>query len=276
MIRSDRLSSNTEEQELVRKYLLGMLPSDCMPQLEERLLIENELYEELLIAEDELIDQYLTNQLSNSERATFETRFLLTPERQRKIRFARTLKRYVAAAEPKKLAAAASPESPLRIFTRLFSFPQNPIVAPTLVAVLLLLVFGSSLVFWSWRAPTQRPPESGNVLSVVLTSEVLPFVREGGETKKISIPRGIDTVLLRLQLSAVNYPAYRVVLLASESPYNWTRENLKPETVAGEKFLSIDLPAQFLKRDDYQIKVSGSLEGGNYEEVGRYRFRVVE
>jgi hypothetical protein len=269
------LSSNVEEQQLVRKYLLGILPPDRLAQLEERLLSENELYEELLIAEDELIDQYLSNQLSNSERATFELHFLVTPERQQKIRFARTLKRYVSAAEPKNIAAAASPESPLRIFARLFSFLQNPIVAPSLVAVVLLLVFGSSLVFWSRRAPTQPHIESGNVLRVGLTLDTMPFVREGGEMKKISIPRGIETVQLKLQLPAVNYAAYRAVLLASESSYGWSRENLQPETLGGEKFLSMDLPSESLKRDDYQIKVSGS-QGGNYEEIGRYRFRVVE
>ena len=270
------MSSKIEEQQLVRKYLLGMLPPDRLAQLEERLLSENELYEELLIAEDELIDQYLLNQLSNSERATFETRFLLMPERQRKIRFARTLERYVSAAEPKEIAAAASSESPRRTFARLFSFLKSPIAAPSLVAAALLLVFGSSFFFLSLRAPTQPHTESGNVLRVVLTTDLTPFVRESGEMKKISIPRGTETVELRLQLPALNYPAYRAVLLGTESPDGWTRENLKAETLGGEKFLSMDLPAETLKRDDYQIKVSGSSEKGNYEEIGRYRFRVVE
>ena len=269
------MSSKIEEQQLVREYLLGMLPPDRLSQLEERLLSENELYEELLIAEDELIDQYLLNQLSDSERATFESGFLLTPERQRKVRFARTLERYVSAAEPKEIAVAASSESP-RLFARLFSFLKGPIAVPSLVAAALLLVFGSSFFFWSLRTPTQPHTESGNVLRVVLTTDLAPFVREGGELKKISIPRGIETVQLRLQLPAQNYSTYRAVLLAAESTDGWTRENLKPETLEGEKFLSMDLPAETLKRDDYQIKVSGSSEKGNYEEIGRYRFRVVE
>src|SRR5262249_16467859 len=153
----------------------------------------------------------------------------------------------VAAAEPKKLAGE-SPEDPLRVFARLFSFLQNPIVAPSFVAVVLLLVFGFSLVFWGRGGPTQpgltKPPaiQSGNVLRVVLTTDLMPFVREAGEMKKISIPRGIETVQLRLQLPARNYLAYRAVLLASEGSGGWTRENLVPETLGGEKFLSIDLP----------------------------------
>ena len=270
------MSSNIEEQQLVRKYLLGILPSDRLAQLEERLLSENELYEELLIAEDELIDQYLSNQLSNSERATFESYFLLTPERQQKIRFARTLERYVSAADAKNIANGQSSESPFRVFARLFSFLQNPIAVPSLVAVVLLLGIGTSFFIWNRLARTPPHIESGSVLLVGLAPDTMAFVREGGEMKKVSIPRGIETVKLRLQLPAVNYPSYRVVLLASESADSRTRENLKPETLGGEKFLNMDLPAESLKRDDYQIKVSGLPETGSYEEIGRYRFRVVE
>ena len=270
------MSSNIVDQQLVRKYLLGTLPPDRLAQLEERLLSENELYEELLIAEDELIDQYLSNQLSDSERTTFESSFLLTPERQQKLRFARTLKRYVSAADPKNIAGGQLSENPFRAFTRLFSFLQNPVAVPSLVAVVLLLCTGTSFFIWNRLARTQTHTESGNVLSVALAPDTMAFVREGGEMKKISIPRGTETVQLRLQLPAVNYHAYRVVLQATESSDSWTRENLKPETLEGEKFLSMDLPAESLKRDDYQLKVSGSPETGNYEEIGRYRFRVVE
>ena len=263
------MKSNAEEQEVIRQYLLGLLPQDRLPQLEERILSDSVFYEELLIAEDELIDQYLTNELSEAERKSFETRFLLTPERQQKIRFARTLKKYVATVEPRKLAPELRP-APVKFF----AFLRYPIVASSLAAAVLLLVFGSSWVFVrNWRSPEQLQPESRNVLAVVLTPGL---TREGGETKRISILPGIETVQFRLELSAINYQTYRVVLLTSESADVWSRENLKPETLAGEKFLRVSLPAKTLRRDDYQIKVSGWLGDGNYEDIGRYPFRVVE
>ena len=263
------MKSNAEEQEVIRQYLLGLLPPERLPQLEERLLSDSVLYEELLIAEDELIDQYCTNELSEAERKSFETRFLLTPERQQKIRFARTLKKYVATVEPRKLAPEPRP-APVKFF----SFLRNPIVASSLAAAVLLLIVGSSWVFVrNWRPPGPLQPESRNVLAVVLTPGL---TREGGETKRISIPPGIETVQLRLELSAINYQTYRVVLLTGESANVWSRENLKPETLAGEKFLRVNLPAKTLRRDDYRIKVSGWLGDDNYEDIGRYPFRVVE
>jgi hypothetical protein len=265
------LKSNAEEG-VIRQYLLGLLPPDRLPQLEERLLSDSVLYEELLMAEDKLIDQYLTNELSEAERKSFETRFLLRPERQQKIRFALTLKKYVATVERSKLAAAKTSEDPRPTPVKFFSFLRNPILAFSLVAAVLLLVFGSSWVFVRSRRPLEQPQlESRNVVAVVLTPGL---IREGGEIKRISIPPGTETVQLRLQLSAVNYQSYRVVLLRSEGAEVWSRENLKPDK-AGEKFLRVDLPAKTLRRDDYQIKVSGWLGDGNYEDMSRYPFRVM-
>jgi hypothetical protein len=262
------LKSNSEE-EVIRQYLLGLLPPDRLPQLDERLLSDGVFYEGVLIAEDELIDQYLMNELSEAERKSFETHFLLIPELQQKIRFARTLKKYVATVELRKLAFEPRPAP-----VKLFSLLRYPIVASSLAAAVLLLVFGSSGVFVSSRRPPGQPQlESRNVLAVVLTPGL---TREGGEIKRISIPPGIETVQLRLELSAIDYQTYRVVLLTGESADVWSRENLKPETLAGEKFLRVNLPAKTLRRDDYQIKVSGWLDDGNYEDIGRYPFRVVE
>lgn len=81
------------EQERVRLYLLGQVPPDELAPLEERLLTDSPFYEELLIVEDELIDEYLNDELSQAERENFETHFLAPPERRQKVGFARTLKK---------------------------------------------------------------------------------------------------------------------------------------------------------------------------------------
>jgi hypothetical protein len=43
----------------MKKYLLGTLDADRKSQLEERILSEPDVYEELLLTEEELIDQYV-------------------------------------------------------------------------------------------------------------------------------------------------------------------------------------------------------------------------
>ena len=70
-----------DKQEL-RSYLLGTLPNPGQRELEERLFTDPDLYQELPIAEDELIDQYVAGELASLERQQFESHFLITVERQ--------------------------------------------------------------------------------------------------------------------------------------------------------------------------------------------------
>ena len=81
----------------MRNYLLGTLDSDRKTQLEEQILFESAAYEELLVVEQELIEQYLSGDLPAQERQQFETHFLITAERQKNLRFGKLWRQYVAA-----------------------------------------------------------------------------------------------------------------------------------------------------------------------------------
>lgn len=84
-----------QEQTPVRRYLLQQLSESEQEAFELRLLTEDELSEELEIVEDELIDEYIGNELSRDERASFEDNFLTHPDRQRKLEAAQALRRYL-------------------------------------------------------------------------------------------------------------------------------------------------------------------------------------
>ena len=88
------MNPDTERQEM-REFLLGTLDRDHKTQFEERILTEPSVYEELLIDEEELIDQYVTGGLSALEREQFESHFLITAERQKNLRFGKLLQKYV-------------------------------------------------------------------------------------------------------------------------------------------------------------------------------------
>ena len=85
------VGQNADKREM-RSYLLGRF--DRGTQWEERILSAPEIYDELLIVEEELIDQYVAGGLSKRERQQFETNFLITAERQKNLRFGQLLKRY--------------------------------------------------------------------------------------------------------------------------------------------------------------------------------------
>ena len=78
------------------QYLLGQLGDTEQQQLEERLMTQDDLFEQVQVLEDELIDEYLKNTLSAQDRADFEKHFLSAPERFKKLRFAEAFRSYVA------------------------------------------------------------------------------------------------------------------------------------------------------------------------------------
>src|SRR5215213_5287831 len=79
----------------MRSYLLSTLDIDRRTQFEEQILSVPETYEELLLVEEELIDEYVAGGLYKHERQQFEIHFLITAERHNNLRFGQLLKRYV-------------------------------------------------------------------------------------------------------------------------------------------------------------------------------------
>ena len=69
-----------QEQNSVKRYLLKQLSVAEQQEIELRLLSDDSFSAELDIAEDELIDEYLAEELSRDERVKFEQNFLLYRE----------------------------------------------------------------------------------------------------------------------------------------------------------------------------------------------------
>lgn len=80
----------------IRKYLLGYIQAeDKRRKIEERLMLDDDYFEEILMQEDELIQDYVDGQLGANERRRFEKYFFISEERRQKIKFARALRRYI-------------------------------------------------------------------------------------------------------------------------------------------------------------------------------------
>ena len=273
---------NSEEREAIRQYLLGGMPGAELTELEERILTDDNFYEELLIAEDELIDQYLVGALSQPERNGFVSHFLCTDERREKVRFSKTLRKYLTA-EMGNAVLGKSPglvpgdggSAQRKWFFSLFPIPGRPAFRLSLAAISLVAVLGFSwIVFTSWPSPEIVSDKPHSFFIATLSSGV---TRDAGETTRISIPPDKDVVRLQLQLelSSNGYQSYRAELKTAESNTLLTRDNLQPEAKDAHKVVNLDVPAQLLKGGDYQVRLSGIGASGVPEPVGRYPFRVV-
>lgn len=272
------MKSYAEEQNAIRQYLLGLLGPEQRPALEERLLTDDAFYEELLIAEDDLIDQYVADSISPAERESFETHFLVTPERQKKLRFARVLKRCVAARDEAVAEdAAESPEDDGEVSRPtprwrkyLSSFhPRNRALAFSLAAAALIFILIGS---WVWLSGPRLRKGPHRVFAVTLSPGL---TRDGGELKRVRISPDSEEVQLRLALHGVEHQSYNAALLSAEGSTLLKAEGLNPVHSDGGRAVVFTAPPKALPPGDYVLKLDGINGDGTPESVGSYPFRIL-
>lgn len=275
------MKSQAEPQPPTRQYLLGTLSQEQLAEFEERLLTDVGLYEELLMAEDELIDQFLGGELSAPERERIESHFLRTPERQEHLRFARTLRRYVSAHQPQvdelvgvaQIAAAeelpqiaVTPPSKRSFLSTLF--PRSPALAFSLACALLLVIAGGVWLAISLRRQTNGPQ---NLFAV----ELAPGLTRSGEIMEFAIPPEYDAVRLQLDLPEDQNPSYEAVLQDADGRTLTTNKNLRTQSANGRPAVFVDVTRNLMPSGDYRVKLSGLSVKGEAESLGSYSFRVL-
>jgi len=129
-----------DEQSKLRKYILNDISDQERSAIEERLLTDDEYFEEVSIAEENLIQDYADGNLDPEERESFENCFLSSEENRQKVQFARALRKYVN--ESRDLPNA---EKKLNFFDSLKAFFLAPI--PIAVAGLVIISIVSFLVW---------------------------------------------------------------------------------------------------------------------------------
>jgi hypothetical protein len=250
------------------------LPAESRESLEERLMTDGELYDELLMAEDDLVDQYLAGSLSVEGLESFERNFLTTDERRRKLSFASAFRRYVAAAEEPTPSAEsiARPEPPRRsLFSSLFNFGHPALGRALAAALVLALAVAAFVAVRSWRGAG-----GAEVAAHVFNVELTPgAVRQAGdEIKRVTPPADATVVRLELESQSEDARGYRATLLSDDGRALLTRESLEARESGGARRVSFDVPAELLTRGDYRVKLSRRTADGSYEDIASYSFRV--
>lgn len=271
--------ANTWNQKAVG-YLLGTLPDAERDDFEDRYFSHDDLHEQLLAIEEELIDDYVHNHLDPDARAAFESRFLQSPERLKRIEFARAL---AATTAPPRSAWASLFSRTLAVFAR------KPVVlagaVSAAVAILLLLALLPRALRQVPLAPT-NPSSAGlstdkkSVPAVatqtpsdtppLLAFAIVAGTRSSGPGNRISIPPGSYRVALNLALDPdPGLPRYEAVVANAEGNEVWRQRNLSITASA----VTVTLPSQLLTPGSYSVKLTGILDT-NPEAVAGYSFFV--
>jgi hypothetical protein len=151
------LAEQPNQEELARRYLLGGLSETEQTTLEEQILSDDEVFENLEIAEGELIDRYVRDELSAEERRRVREMIVNSPRLAERVEIAKILTTRATAPAPQ----AVKPEKAKTPWWNLFiPIPQSsPAMRLVAVAPLALLLVTSVLLVLVWtryRTKSQR------------------------------------------------------------------------------------------------------------------------
>lgn len=93
-------SSPEINHQFMIQYLLGELPPAWQEQFEERFFTDQESFAQLKRVEDQLVDDYVSDVLSDEQRKCFESYYLNSDRRRQKLKFAQALKRSLSEVTP--------------------------------------------------------------------------------------------------------------------------------------------------------------------------------
>ena len=98
------MATDLNSENLIARYLLGELSEEQRVEIEDRAFADQKYLASITTVENDLIDEYVRNELSPAERQRFEKRFLASAERRKRVEFARALAGVIdEQAVPKKI-----------------------------------------------------------------------------------------------------------------------------------------------------------------------------
>ena len=135
------MSEPLENKQTAIRYLMGELTKSELDALEERLFSDEEFSVFLDDVETDLVDSYVRGELEFEEKRKFESRYLVSESRHRRVEIARTLQDEVFAKEA-TIGTTEAGQSFRDRLADLFSV-RNLVLGSASAAVLLVLFLGA-------------------------------------------------------------------------------------------------------------------------------------
>jgi hypothetical protein len=290
----------------IHAFLLGTLPEEKRDAFEERMFGDEEFFDRVEFAEDELIDAYITKELSSALRSRFEASFLQSPRRRDRLRLA------VALSEFRTHSRQAKPDPwPERIAAWLWNVSKWPL--PTAAACGLAVLFGA-LSIWLGstlmherriaayqrqmaeqqlaelrRRTTSAPPQQAQNppqpeppakapgkrdQQINLAVLLLPNATRG-EDLAITVPAGAKSLQLTLRsLTAITPGRYRAII-RDRSQHDIWQTDVFQRPGNQSNTIAVAVPANVLSPGVFTLALSAYQADGNLESIADYAFHVV-
>jgi hypothetical protein len=246
------MSPDRNVQLTIRQYLLGQMAGEALEQFEERFFVDDSLFQEMLVAEDELIDESLADELNATESELFAKNFLNSAERKQKLLFRRVLKGYVERKKPQPVVRRRWAFLPDGVY----SF-RTAIVSAALMIIAAVVVL---VPFFQHRPPT---------FAMLNLSLVSSQRATGAQIPKIKLPLNVDQLRLQLELPEPATPGqtYRVELVGDG------KTNTLDTISQGDKSVVVAISDSQLEAGQYALNLYATKPGEAEQRIdGSYLF----
>jgi hypothetical protein len=301
------------DDQLLIRYLLGDVADEEAERLDELSIADDEFATRLSAIENDLVDSYVRGELSGSTLEQFKSSYLSSATRRQKVVFAQTfcgfadnsakVSALLASGARDRVLVGAPDLSQRRSWRRYLAVPQPSLQWSFAGAALLMALMAGYLLLNNARLQNQlthaqaertaleqrqqqlqkqlsevpRLPEQTHVEQSQIVSLVLaPPTRGWARIATVIVPKGTNEVNARLQLDGDDFATYQVSLRdPATDRILWRSQALKPAFSGDSKAVSLRLPANLLRSQNYVFELSGLSQAGATEFISGYPFKAV-
>lgn len=267
-----------------RRYLLGAATDQESTDIEQAYFDDDAAVDRIAAVEDDLIEDYLADQLSAPDRARFERSYLAVPQHRVRVE---TIRRLVADASSRAATEQATDAKPA---------PKRVIRYAPWLALAASLLMVASVSLWvlspfgrpdtttvsNQPATTPSSPTAPNQAPAAASPRVFAFtispvaVRSASDAPTIVIPSGSEVVAIRLETDAEPRALVprRVSIRTVAGADVWqgvaASDGASPQAIVARA----EVPAAKLPVDDYLVTLIGADSAGVEQEWTQYFLRV--
>lgn len=272
----------------MRQFLLGELTEKDREELEQLVLLEGGLRDKLLMAEDDLIEEYLEGSLAAEEREKFLRQFLSIPHQRNKLRIAKSLRRF-ALGQPHSGVSSTGPaqgETKPVVVRAQHRFYRSLLTYAPIAAVIILAVGIGAFWYGQYRSRGAQRQAIERELAELnasgqsefpadqISTVVVPPVSSRSVVADLS--SSFKGAVLEVWLLPGTQPAekYDAVLQKVGSEDKFRVSGLALQDRAGGKAVRLRIPTRLLTPGIYRVQLSPVLADGTAEHTAEYSFEI--
>lgn len=285
-----------------REMLLGRLGDEERSSFEASFVADETMFDIVRAAEDELVEQYAFNKMSDSDRTAFESIYLKLESGRRRLALTRSL------IERSKFAAPIDAERKPSIFAWAVSFFTAQRAAVGFAAIALVVggiwiasrkpdeiavqpttptptpIAKTPEVFVpaptpdlaelpknSETKPEIQPTPKPERVAVPMVALIAGSLRDGGKMQQLSITDQTKKAAFRLKLDSNDYRAYRAEIVDADGRSIVRLSSLR----ASGSNVAFVIPTSKLKTGEFIVKLYGLNPSGQSESVADYPVRII-